>query len=237
MVLVQQLPKVFKVEKLEDLPAVEFDVTDVSLPRMTDSDFAIVANLLRIKTRHTNLGLSIINSQLNDDSLKHLVGTNITRLALRSNKFSDAGLIHLLGIKSLKSLVIHDSELVTKTGIEKLAKALPDCTIESTHGTFNAKAVPVPPESLLPAIELSAEQRKSLQSVLNIGGRVKVVEKGKVRDIGPGEVIRAEDLVCLRPNHGIDARAYSTAVGARTRDAIRAFAAIDAGSLELPHND
>ena len=201
VVVVQQLPRSFRVEKSDELPAGDFAVTDVGLTKTTDANLASVANFLRAKTRHNDIGLQIIQSEMTDDGLKHLVGTNISRLALRINNFSDAGLQHLLGIKNLKSLAIHDSELVTKSGIEKLAAALPGCTIESTHGIFNVKAVPMATESELPAIVLTVEQRKSLQSVLNIGGRVKVVEKGKVRDIGPGEMLPAGPFATLDINY------------------------------------
>jgi N-acetylneuraminate synthase/N,N'-diacetyllegionaminate synthase len=47
------------------------------------------------------------------------------------------------------------------------------------------------------------------------------------RDLAAGEVLRVEDLVVLRPNHGVDARDFDQVVGRRVRRATPAFAALD----------
>lgn len=52
------------------------------------------------------------------------------------------------------------------------------------------------------------------------------------RDLAAGEVIRADDLVVLRPNHGIDARHADALIGARVLRPIRALAAIHPDQVE-----
>lgn len=52
------------------------------------------------------------------------------------------------------------------------------------------------------------------------------------RDIAAGEVLKVEDLLCLRPNHGIDARDFDRLIGRRARHPIAALAAIPSEALE-----
>ncbi len=47
------------------------------------------------------------------------------------------------------------------------------------------------------------------------------------RPLKAGEVIRAEDLVALRPNHGIDARKFKDVVGKRAARDLQAFEALE----------
>lgn len=47
------------------------------------------------------------------------------------------------------------------------------------------------------------------------------------RDLRAGDVLRAEDLVVLRPNHGLDARFFADACGRRVSKDTAAFAAIE----------
>lgn len=47
------------------------------------------------------------------------------------------------------------------------------------------------------------------------------------RALAAGEVLRAEDLVVLRPNHGLDARSFDAAIGRRVRRDTPAFGAIE----------
>ncbi len=47
------------------------------------------------------------------------------------------------------------------------------------------------------------------------------------RALRAGEVLRAEDLVLLRPNHGVDARMFDAAIGRRVRRDTPAFGALD----------
>lgn len=48
-----------------------------------------------------------------------------------------------------------------------------------------------------------------------------------LRPLRAGEVLRAEDLVVLRPNHGVDARAFEAAIGRRVRRDTPAFGALE----------
>lgn len=54
------------------------------------------------------------------------------------------------------------------------------------------------------------------------------------RDIAAGEIIQAADLVCLRPNHGLDAREFDALVGRTVVAPIRALAAIHIDCLSHP---
>src|SRR5690606_16846209 len=47
------------------------------------------------------------------------------------------------------------------------------------------------------------------------------------RTVGEGERIQREDVVVLRPNHGIDARDADLLVGARARRRLEAFRRVD----------
>lgn len=47
------------------------------------------------------------------------------------------------------------------------------------------------------------------------------------RALAAGEVLRAEDLVVLRPNHGLDARSFDAVIGRRVRRDTPAFGAIE----------
>jgi N,N'-diacetyllegionaminate synthase len=47
------------------------------------------------------------------------------------------------------------------------------------------------------------------------------------RALAAGEVIRQEDLVVLRPNHGVDARAFDGVVGKRAARALAPFEALE----------
>jgi sialic acid synthase SpsE/spore coat polysaccharide biosynthesis protein SpsF (cytidylyltransferase family) len=53
------------------------------------------------------------------------------------------------------------------------------------------------------------------------------------RDLAAGERIDADDLVVLRPNHGIDARDAELLIGARARKAISAFAQLRTEDFEV----
>jgi N-acetylneuraminate synthase/N,N'-diacetyllegionaminate synthase len=52
------------------------------------------------------------------------------------------------------------------------------------------------------------------------------------RNLPAGSIISAEDLVCLRPNNGIDPRGYGQLIGKRTRVAIRHLEVLDWGMFE-----
>ncbi len=52
------------------------------------------------------------------------------------------------------------------------------------------------------------------------------------RDVQPGEVIGEEDIVCLRPNHGVDARLAADLIGKRAKEPIRAYEGIQEEQLD-----
>jgi sialic acid synthase SpsE len=49
------------------------------------------------------------------------------------------------------------------------------------------------------------------------------------RDLNKGDEIKEEDIICLRPNHGLDARDYSFIVGRKTLRSISKFSKIIKG--------
>jgi len=63
---------------------------------------------------------------------------NLKRLHLRESPISDAGLAHLVGMDQLTYLQLNKTQ-VTKTGVEGLAKALPQCKIEWDGGVIEPK--------------------------------------------------------------------------------------------------
>jgi sialic acid synthase SpsE len=52
------------------------------------------------------------------------------------------------------------------------------------------------------------------------------------RDLPAGAVLGERDLICLRPNHGIDAREYDRVVGCKARVELKAFRRLDWSELE-----
>lgn len=104
------------------------------------------------------------------------------------------------------------------------------------------------------AVSLLPDEVRSLQARLDIlrellGDGVKKPQPGELssghvqsfrravycrRDIGAGETLRAEDLVCLRPNRGIDARCFDDVVGRRAARGLAALEAIRAEDLDPP---
>lgn len=90
--------------------------------------------------------------------------------------------------------------------------------------------------------ELSELKDKLQQITALMGKNVKVPQPSEVaeghelsfrraaylrRDIAEGETIRLEDVICLRPLHGLDAREADRLIGAVARRSIEAFRAID----------
>jgi N-acetylneuraminate synthase/N,N'-diacetyllegionaminate synthase len=49
------------------------------------------------------------------------------------------------------------------------------------------------------------------------------------KDLNKGDEIKLEDLICLRPNHGIDARDFNLIVGSKTLKSIKKFTKIIIG--------
>lgn len=101
------------------------------------------------------------------------------------------------------------------------------------------------------AISLTKDEVRTLQrrlDVLNelLGDGVKAPEPNEVagghlvsfrravysrRDLLPGERVQVDDLVCLRPNHGVDARQFDALIGRTVLRPIAAFGAIGTDSL------
>jgi hypothetical protein len=82
--------------------------------------------------QHLEFGTSFSapNAQLTDEGLAQLasVGQRIATLELTGNPITDAGLAHLKQMKSLKFVVL-DQTQVTPTGVEELRSALPGVNV------------------------------------------------------------------------------------------------------------
>jgi sialic acid synthase SpsE len=52
-------------------------------------------------------------------------------------------------------------------------------------------------------------------------------------DVDVNTIIKESDIVCLRPNKGIDARRYKDFIGAKTKRAIRAFEILSLDDFEF----
>jgi len=75
------------------------------------------------------VGVDLSNSKTTDAGLVHLKGmTSLKSLNLLSTKVTDAGLVHLKGLTGLQTLTLHKTQ-VTPTGVKDLQAALPKCRI------------------------------------------------------------------------------------------------------------
>jgi hypothetical protein len=62
----------------------------------------------------------------------------LTYACLAAPGVTDAGLVHLTGLKALQQLDLRGSK-VTEAGVKKLAATLPKCRIEWDGGTIGPK--------------------------------------------------------------------------------------------------
>ena len=85
---------------------------------------------LLIAQRDSLQGLNLYETGVSDRGLKELAGMpNLTNLDLSANPdVTDNGLLHLASIESLRKLGLWGTS-VTKSGVEKLQEALPNCEI------------------------------------------------------------------------------------------------------------
>ena len=73
--------------------------------------------------------LDLINTQVTDAGLVHLSGlTSLRELYLGDTQITDAGLAHLRGLTSLRELDLINTQ-VTDAGVASLEQALPNCRI------------------------------------------------------------------------------------------------------------
>lgn len=71
------------------------------------------------------------------------------------------------------------------------------------------------------AIELETNHTVSFRRAVYFG-----------KDVEPGHTVEEADLVYLRPNHGVDARAYEALIGKKVTKSIKAFEKINLQNLE-----
>ena len=73
--------------------------------------------------------VNLWNTQITDAGLVHLEGlTSLRTLHLYNTQITDAGLVHLQGLTSLQDLNLSDTK-ITDAGVAKLKEALPNCEI------------------------------------------------------------------------------------------------------------
>ena len=69
------------------------------------------------------------STQISDAGLVHLAGlTSLRTLRLMDTQITDAGLVHLAGLTSLQGLFLEETQ-VTDAGVARLQEALPNCEI------------------------------------------------------------------------------------------------------------
>ncbi|MBI1903292.1 MAG: leucine-rich repeat protein [Planctomycetia bacterium] len=103
--------------------------------------------------------LSLACPSITDLFAEHLAALKqVKRLSLAGSGLGDEGIKHLTGLTKLEQLDLKYTK-VTADGVKKLHDALPQCRIESDHGTFG------------PPID---SDRRAAEWVLSIGGTVRV---------------------------------------------------------------
>lgn len=111
--------------------------------QITDNGLEQIAKFKQLK------GLDLNAEKVSDDGLAQIAKlTKLHQLSLGTSGFSqdrmnitDEGLLHLQALKNLRFLQFNSSK-VTRAGVDKLQKALPDCKIVWNHyGPNDAEAV------------------------------------------------------------------------------------------------
>ena len=103
------------------------NLRSLGIPNQAKTDLGL-KHILSAVQPSTHLSLS--NWQLTDAGLVHLKGMrNLQQLDLMSTKVTDAGLIHLKPLTNLKQLVLDGCTTLTNAGVAELQRALPDCKI------------------------------------------------------------------------------------------------------------
>lgn len=111
----------------ESLGGLPIDYLVLSESPVTDEGLRHVARLRQLTTLH------ISHTDVGDEGLAHLADhPKLEVLSVSSTNVSDAGLVHLEKLPTLKTLAIRSTR-VTKAGVERLAQALPGCTIEQDY--------------------------------------------------------------------------------------------------------
>jgi hypothetical protein len=73
--------------------------------------------------------LTLRDTRVTDEGLRHLNGMRLVHLDLRDTKVSDAGIAQLQGLTSLKLLRLQGTN-ITRTGVRSLRRSMPETTIE-----------------------------------------------------------------------------------------------------------
>ncbi|HEX4150008.1 MAG TPA: SUMF1/EgtB/PvdO family nonheme iron enzyme, partial [Pirellulales bacterium] len=109
------------------------------------------------------------------------------KLKLLDNPITDAGLIHLEPLKSLKSLELGGTK-VTAAGVEKLQKALPNCKITwQGSPAAPASAAAAPPAKKLDFPDIKTP-RELAEWTLAVGGQVNAGISGGLTGAVPAEI-------------------------------------------------
>jgi serine/threonine protein kinase/WD40 repeat protein len=105
----------------------------VAQTRVTDAGVAHLRGLARLEDLH------LAATPVTDAALEHLKGlTRLRWLCADQTGVTDAGLAHLAGLTDLTRVSVRKTK-VTAAGVEKLAKALPGCSIEWDGGEIGPK--------------------------------------------------------------------------------------------------
>jgi serine/threonine protein kinase/Leucine-rich repeat (LRR) protein len=122
-------------------------VTDAGLAQLKDCESLTYLNLDH--TPITDAGMAYLkdckkltelcvhNTKVTDAGLAHLKDCkNLTKLVLEGTPVTDVGLEYLIGLKDLTELQLGAKTNVTAHGVQRLAKALPNCRIVWNGGVF-----------------------------------------------------------------------------------------------------
>jgi hypothetical protein len=105
--------------------------------------------------------LDVEGAKVNDAGVAHLRRlSQLRRLSLNSTAITDAGLEHLSILRQLRELKLNKTK-VSAAAVQKLSAALPQCKIDSDHGTFGPSTSADP-------------DRRAAEWVLSVGGAVAI---------------------------------------------------------------
>ena len=140
------------------------------------------AGLAQFKNCAALYQLGLEGTKVTDRGLASLKDCpNLDNLHLARTAVSDAGIDALLGFTKLKWLSVRGTK-ITKGGATKLAASLPECQVEWDTAAIEPKGESSPSP-------LTAEQRKALEWVLSVGGKLQLDKAGQPIFLKTGEAL------------------------------------------------
>jgi hypothetical protein len=120
----------------------DFSVASIYFNSLTDADLKNLQG--RLEEQPDLKVLVLRGTQVTDAGLVHLQGLKkLDLLHLGNTQVTDAGLSHLQGLTQLRSLDLAGTQ-VTEEGVSRLREALPDCRIGWDEEAGQTNATPTP---------------------------------------------------------------------------------------------